>query len=252
MSIPRSSRVFSRLPIVSLFFALFWGGCDSNEPDTFIGELTTQDLVAGTGPEVSPGQAVMVSYTGRLEDGTLFDDSADRSSPFAFTLGVGQVIEGWDEGIIGMRVGGKRRLVIPPNKAFGRDGVPGKVPGNATVTYEISLDALIDDVYIEDQVVGDGPAIESGKVATVNYVGLLSNGDVFDASEFRNQPFKFRVGSGEVIIGWDRGMLGMRVGGTRLLIIPYPMAYGPSGIPGSIPPYAVLTFQVTLLDVTND
>lgn len=245
------SRVFFPT-LCLLLLATTWLGCDSSTEETFIGELTIQDLVAGTGPQVEEGHAVMVSYVGHLEDGTEFDNSDTRSSPFAFTLGVGQVIEGWDKGIVGMRVGGTRRLVIPPNLAFGREGVPGQVPGNATVTYEITLDALIDDVLVIDQVVGDGLELVAGKVATVDYVGLLSNGDVFDASEFRGEPFKFRVGSGEVIAGWDRGMVGMRVGGQRMLIIPSTLAYGNVGIPGAIPPFAVLTFQVTLLDVTDD
>lgn len=93
---------------------------------------------------------------------------------------------------------------------------------------------------------GSGPAIASNQRAVVDYVGKLSDGTVFDASARHGTPFEFRLGAGMVIKGWDEGVLGMKVGETRLLTIPPELAYGASGIPGTIPPNATLIFEVTL------
>jgi FKBP-type peptidyl-prolyl cis-trans isomerase FkpA len=102
-------------------------------------ELKIEDLVIGSGTEAKPGDAVSVHYTGWLEDGTKFDSSIDRGQPFEFTLGQGQVIPGWEQGIQGMAVGGKRRLTIPPALAYGAQGNGGVIPANATLVFEVEL-----------------------------------------------------------------------------------------------------------------
>ncbi len=101
--------------------------------------LQYQDLVVGTGAEAKAGSTVSVNYTGWLENGTKFDSSLDRGQPFSFTLGAGQVIRGWDEGVVGMKVGGKRKLVIPANLAYGAQGAGGVIPPNATLIFEVDL-----------------------------------------------------------------------------------------------------------------
>ena len=103
------------------------------------GELEYEDTLVGDGDEARAGQKVVVHYTGRLTDGTKFDSSRDRVQPFEFVLGAGQVIEGWDQGIEGMKVGGKRTLTIPPKLGYGRRGAPPKIPGNATLVFEVEL-----------------------------------------------------------------------------------------------------------------
>ena len=101
--------------------------------------LVIDDLTVGNGLEASAGQYVFVHYTGWLTDGSKFDSSRDRRQPFAFHLGRGPVIGGWDAGVQGMKVGGSRRLTIPPNLGYGAAGAGGVIPPNATLVFEVEL-----------------------------------------------------------------------------------------------------------------
>ncbi|MDX2021354.1 MAG: FKBP-type peptidyl-prolyl cis-trans isomerase [Deltaproteobacteria bacterium] len=102
-------------------------------------ELQIQDLVQGTGDEATAGQTVSVHYTGWLTDGTKFDSSLDRGKPFAFRLGAGMVIKGWDQGVAGMKVGGKRKLTIPAELGYGQRGAGGVIPPGATLVFDVEL-----------------------------------------------------------------------------------------------------------------
>ena len=101
--------------------------------------LSITDLSVGEGAEATTGQTVVVHYRGTLEDGTQFDASYDRGTPFSFPLGAGRVIKGWDEGVQGMKIGGKRKLVIPSDLAYGSRGAGGVIPPNATLIFEVEL-----------------------------------------------------------------------------------------------------------------
>jgi FKBP-type peptidyl-prolyl cis-trans isomerase FkpA len=101
--------------------------------------LKYEELVAGAGTEATAGQRVVVHYTGWLTSGAKFDSSVDRGDPFDFVLGRGEVIRGWDEGVAGMKVGGRRKLTIPPHLGYGARGAGGVIPPNATLVFEVEL-----------------------------------------------------------------------------------------------------------------
>ena len=105
-------------------------------------ELIIEDLSVGSGDEAAAGKTVIVHYTGWLTNGSKFDSSKDRNDPFDFRLGAGQVIRGWDQGVAGMKVGGKRTLTIPPEMAYGSRGAGGVIPPNATLVFEVELLAV--------------------------------------------------------------------------------------------------------------
>lgn len=101
--------------------------------------LRYTDLVEGTGPTPQPGQSVSVHYLGTLQNGTKFDSSYDRGAPMDYKIGVQPMIKGWDEGVSTMKVGGKRRLIVPPSLGYGPSGRPPKIPPNSTLVFEIEL-----------------------------------------------------------------------------------------------------------------
>ena len=112
------------------------------KPKSTVSGVEYWDIVVGTGATAAPGKTVGVHYTGWLADGKKFDSSVDRGRPISFPLGAGRVIKGWDEGIAGMKVGGKRQLRIPPGLGYGSRGAPPKIPPNAVLIFDVQLLAV--------------------------------------------------------------------------------------------------------------
>jgi len=215
------------------------------------------------------GDNVEVHYTGYLEDGKIFDSSVRRGEPIIFTIGKGQVIKGWDEGISRLTVGEKARLIIPYNLAYGENGYPPVIPPKANLTFDVELlniykpatpipfdtkgkDTITTTSGLKYIVINkvDKNAVkaEKGKTVKVHYTGYFKDGKIFDSSVQRGQPFSFKLGEGRVIKGWEEGIALMKVGEKYRFIIPYNLAYGETGA-GPIPPKTDLIFDVELLDV---
>jgi len=233
--------------------------------------LRVAEYVEGEGPTPQKGDIVKVVYTARYVDGKQFDSYLDRDNPYVFRVGMGQVLEGLDEGVSTMRAGGRRVLVLPPHLAFGHEGRPGVVPEDAWVEFDVELlaiepgppapipwnDAGYDIVdtptglqYI-DFVVGEGPAPQIGQHAIVDYNAFLDDGTCFDTTSYRNRPIEFEIDPKRLIPGYLEGLLTMRVGGRRKLIIPPDLGYGEKGFGKTVPPNATLVYDIVLVDVVN-
>lgn len=225
-------------------------------------------LEHGKGKQAKAGGIVSVNYTGKFLNDSVFDSSYKRGKPIEFTLGIGQVIKGWDEGIALLHVGDKAEFLIPPELAYGNRAT-GPIPANSTLKFEVELMAVKDPIVVKEydvkgkdtlttanglqyiivKEVPKGVVAEAGHKVSVHYSGYLTDGKMFDSSVKRDQPFEFDLGAGRVIKGWDEGVALMKEGEKFRFVIPYNLAYGEKGYPGAIPPKATLIFDVELIKV---
>ena len=232
-------------------------------------ELLIEDLVVGSGSPVGVGDFLIMDYVGvSYLTGLQFDASWDRGSPFPFELGAGRVIQGWDQGIVGMSVGGRRSLTIPPELAYGENGSgSGSIGPNETLVFVVDLIASVPanlekptegltsesttELETNDIFEGSGAIVQPGNVVYIHYVGVsASTGEQFDSSwdRGRSEFIGYISGTGNVIQGLDEGLLGMQVGGRRTVVIPPDLAYGENGAgDGLIAPNETLIFTVDLL-----
>jgi FKBP-type peptidyl-prolyl cis-trans isomerase len=237
--------------------ALLIVGCKGSgkaTPTSTLTKMEKVDVVVGKGPDAAKkGDLIFMEYTGTHVDGSEFDSNVGKD-PFSFILGTGAVIKGWDEGLVGMRAGGERTLKIPASMAYGETGQPPKIGPNEDLNFKVKCLYVLppegqDRLDYEDRAPGSGPEIKKGSKVTVHYTGKLINGKVFDSTYEAKKPITFTVGKNEVIRGWEEGILGMRKGGKRHLVIPPGLAYGQFGKGERIPGNAVLDFEIEVLDV---
>lgn len=215
-------------------------------------EVQMIDKKIGTGLEVGDGDVATVLYSGWLQTGYEFD-TTNGKPPLAFAVGAGDVIKGWDVGVKGMKVGGKRVLLVPPAFGYG-DKQAGEIPANSTLVFEVEL-LRVDKkgaepkIEVKTTTPGTGAAVKSGDRIKVHYRGKFLNGLQFDASYDRNEPLEVEVGVTRLIEGFTQGLIGMKLGEKRTVTIPYPLAYKEAGRPPRIPPRTTLVFELELVSI---
>lgn len=223
------------------------------EPVVMPSGLIIQDFRIGTGDSLDRGDVITIKYSTYLDDGK----KVEESNAYTFLGGLRTVIEGWDQGLASMRVGGQRKLTIPPLLAYGDTGRDPGIPPNATLISYLEVLSIApqqsteNNVKYVDLVEGTGTTPVQNDTLVVNYTGWTeSDGVKFDSSLNEGRmPFEFVFASGSVIKGMDDGVATMRVGGKRVLVIPPEMAYGDQGSGELIPPGATLIFEVELLEI---
>ncbi len=219
----------------------------------------------GEGRKALNGDILTVHYTGKLTNDSVFDSSVEKNKPIKITLGKGQVIKGWDEGLSYLQAGDEAIFIIPPDLAYGERPV-GPIPANSTLKFEIKL---IDVQEVKAPVPFNCAGLDTIKLASglqmimvsegsgakplannkvdVHYTGYFTDGRIFDSSVSRGAPLSFEVGIGRVIKGWDEGLLQLNKGSKARLIIPPHLGYGDRQT-GPIPAGSTLIFDVELID----
>lgn len=229
-------------------------------------------LQSGSGEKIQEGDMVTVHYRGWVQKGGKrspepFDDSHLRDEPLRFPLGAGEVIKGWDIGLVGMQQGEERELLIPPSLGYG-DRDLGIIPPKSWLLFQVVLlnreaglppDTLFDQntiawhevvpgVELFDQKEGSGPEAKDGDHLSLHYTGWLTGGTRFVSSKIFAKPAETLLGSGQSIPGWEIALKGMKRGGIRLMRIQPYMGYGAQVGP-KIPPHSTLLFKVELLEL---
>lgn len=268
--------------VLIIFIAMIMSCGDKSKVVNLESGLIYLDDSLGTGKEVKPNNLVTIHFEGWtvMDTSNLFGNwSADqqrsvnlignskmRNQPVKFVLGTGSFIKGSDEGIIGMKVGGRRTVIIPSELAYGEQGI-GPIPPNTKLKLVVEVLDTREKINVEMwdvepssfkttssglkyAVINDGAGnfADSGNVVTVHYSGYLEDGTKFDSSVERDEPFSFLLGMGQVIPGWDEGIKLMKKGSKVKLLVPPHLAYGAMELE-KIPANSTLFFDIELLDV---
>jgi peptidylprolyl isomerase len=267
-SVPPNSQIIMEVELLSVEPAPIPAEVAADQLTKTPSGLQYYDIEQGQGAEATKNSTVSTNYTMwvKTDQGNTYIDQSPDGLPLNFVIGKGDtVFPGWEEGITGMQVGGKRLLVIPPDLALGSQD-NGVIPANSTLVMEIELTDVkepqvatqVDEkdftttpsgLKYYDLKTGTGESPKTGQTVSVHYTGWLADGTQFDSSVDRGQPFSLVLGEGSVIPGWEEGLATMKVGGKRQLVIPPALGYGDQGAGGLIPPGATLVFEVELLDI---
>lgn len=227
--------------------------------------LQYADVVEGKGEPVIQKQMAIVHYSLRLDDGKKVDSSRDEGRrPFRFAVGMGEVIKGWDEGLLGMKPGGVRKLRIPYELAYGEKGIDGAIPPKATLWFTVELlDTTNITTFDKDEkpvagdgglqyvdlLTGEGETVQSGQRVEVHYTLFNEAGKKLDSSMGRGRSaLGFRIGAEEVIPGFEKAVIGMKPGALRKVRVPSELGYGKTGS-GPVKPDETLWFFIELLQI---
>lgn len=267
-SVPPNSQLVMEVELLSVEPAPIPTEVAADQLTKTTSGLQYYDINKGEGAEATKNSTISTNFTiwVKTNKGYSYIDQSPAGSPLSFVIGRGDtVFPGWEEGVTGMKVGGKRLLVIPPDLALGSEG-NSVIPANSTLVMEIELTDLkepqvatqVDEkdftttesgLKYYDLKNGTGDSPKTGQTVVVHYTGWLTDGTQFDSSVDRGEPFSFVLGEGNVIAGWEEGLATMKVGGKRQLVIPPDLGYGDQGGGSVIPPGATLIFEVELLEV---
>lgn len=226
--------------------------------------LRIGDVAVGPGAEATATSQVSFHYTAWLADGTRFDSSMERGTPLEAPLGKGVLIPGMERALVGMRAGGVRQVVIPPELGYG-DRAIGPIPAGSTLTFQLLLLTVSaprivptappeatswrttsSGLKIADISGCDAPNTPPGSTLLLDYTLWLPDGRVVDSSLARSEPLRVEIGKGMVIAGWDEGLRAAPVGCRRLLEVPPALGYGERSA-GPIPPNSTLLFEVEVV-----
>ncbi|XP_037119840.1 peptidyl-prolyl cis-trans isomerase FKBP9 [Syngnathus acus] len=219
-------------------------------------QINTYHTPAICARKVEVSDYVRYHYNGTLLDGTLFDSSHTRMRTYNTYVGIGWLISGMDQGLLGMCLGERRIITMPPALGYGENGDGSDIPGQASLVFDVVLLDLhnpSDTITISNQQVPDPCPRKSveGDFVRYHYNGSLLDGTFFDSSYSRNRTYDTYVGRGYVIAGMDEGLIGVCMGERRTITIPPHLAYGEEGTGSKIPGSAVLVFDVHIIDFHN-
>lgn len=239
------------------------GGATTGGTTGAVSDLKIETIQPGKGPGAEDGDTLSMLYQGKLTNGSVFDGNMDdaykanvEKPPFSLVLGMGTVIKGWDQGLVGIKVGEVRKISIPSELGYGASGQGETIPPNADLVFSVKCLDIVkrgEEMVIDtnDIKVGSGAEVKKGDKVTVHYVGKLLNGKQFDSSrEAGKTPLAFTVGNAEVVPGFEKGVIGMKKGGLRKVRIPPGAAYG-AAPQGGIPPNSVLTFEIEIMTING-
>jgi FKBP-type peptidyl-prolyl cis-trans isomerase len=235
---------------------LFVANPEPQAPIAATETIQVTDKVIGKGQVAGKEDVVTLNYSLKLKDGEKVIDSNAGGAPFAFRMGSKSVIPGFEEGILGMKPGGSRIVVIPPSKGYGEKGAGAAIPGNSTLVFEIELlrvDAKNKKSKLEITTLksSQDAKIVNGDTVAFHYTGTFLNGKKFDSSRDRNEPLTTVMGQGGLIPGFIKTLEGMRLNEIRRVVIPYDQAYGERGAGETIPPFSTLVFEIEVVKITK-
>ncbi len=214
------------------------------------------DVKVGSGPTAAVGDQAFVQYRGTLaSNGKEFDSNMSATKdPFAFAIGQGAVIKGWDMGLVGMKVGGERKLRVPSSLGYGPNGSGDKIPPNSDLDFDIKLLALVkagEENVIDTEEIKPGRGsrkVKEGDTVTIKYTGRLLNGKVVTSSDDAGKPFTFLVDKKHTISGMDTGVRGMKVGEVRKISMPPETTAGMQSR-SPMTPGSYVVFEVELVSI---